>query len=237
MSDENSSILPAVSNSIYTPLPDLGLDYLELSIDSLLDDGLLQEIPIVKTVASVCKVGIGIHERNMILQLFAFIQELNSGSISPEKLRQHKEKLENNPQQFKKELGRITIILNSQIDTFQSKVLASIYSSFLNQEFDWNKFCELSEANRRIFVNDYKVMSRIYWSSQKTLGTHSSYQLDRLVSVGLMRNKNSTVAVISGGNALEPESDENDMLRYFELTSFGKLFCQSARSVLKPLSE
>ena len=237
MSNDSENFLPAVSDSIYAPLPDLGSDYLELGLDSLLKDGPLQEIPIVKTVASVCKMGLGIYERNMLRQLFSFTQELNSGTVSSERLQQHKEKLENDPKQFEKELGRITIILNSQIDTLQSKVFAALYGSYLNEEIDWEKFCELAEANRRIFVNDYKIISRIYWSTQKTPGTHSLYQLDRLVSVGLMRNKNKAVAVVSGRNTSDPESDEKDMLRFFELTAFGKLFCQAARSILKSLAE
>lgn len=237
MSSDNKELLPAVSDSIYAPLPDLGVDYLELGLDSLIDNSLLKDIPIVKTIASVCKMGLGIHERNMLRQLFAFVQELNSGVISPEKLRQHKEKLENNPKQFEDELGRITIILNSQIEPLQSKVFASIYCSYLNKKIGWDKFCELAEVNRRIFVSDYKSLARIYWSGSKSLGTKSLYQLDRLVSVGLLRNKNRAVAVFSGGTASEPASDEEDMLRFYELTSLGKTFCQAARNVLKPLSE
>ena len=61
MSNDSENFLPAVSDSIYAPLPDLGSDYLELGLDSLLKDGPLQEIPIVKTVASVCKMGLGIY--------------------------------------------------------------------------------------------------------------------------------------------------------------------------------
>lgn len=235
--DENKKILPAVSASIFEPLPDIGVDYLEIGLDSLLDTGPLQEIPIVKTLVSVCKVGIGWHERNMLHQLFAFIQELNSGDLSAEQLQKHREEIEQNPRQFEKELGRITIILNGQIDLLQSRVLGAVYRSYINREIRWDKFCELAEANRRIFANDYKVLARLNWTGMKRPGTSSLYQLDRLVSVGLLRNKNRVVAVWGDEDGSEAKSDEEDMLRFFELSAFGRTFCQSARTVLRPLAE
>lgn len=234
--NENEKILPALSSSIFEPLPDIGMDYLEIGLDSLLEAGTLQEIPIVKTIVSVCKVGINWHERNLLHQLFAFIQELNSGTITPEELQKHKDKIEHDPQQFEKELGRITFILTEQLDLVQSRVLAAIYRSYINQEIEWDKFCELSEANRRIFANDYKILARFNWSVAKKPGTNSLYQLDRLVSVGLLRNKNRIVPVFGGSDGSEAESNELDMAKHFELTSFGKTFCQSARTVLRPLS-
>lgn len=235
--DENEKILPAMASSIFEPLPDVGMDYLEIGLDSLLETGPLQEIPIVKTVVSVCKIGMNWHERNLLHQLFAFIQELNSGDIAPEKLQEHKERIEHDPQQFEKELGRITFILSEQLDLLQSKVLGAIYRSYIGQEVRWDKFCELSEANRRIFSNDYKILARLNWSITKKPGTNSLYQLDRLVSIGLLRNKNRIVPVFGSDDGSEAESNELDMLRHFELTSFGKTFCQSARTVLRPLAE
>lgn len=235
--NEDKKMLPAVSASIFEPLPDIGIDYLEIGLDSLLDAGPLQEIPVVKTLVSVCKVGMGWHERNMLHQLFAFIQELNSGELSAEQLQKHREKIEQDPQQFEKELGRITIILNEQIDLLQSKVFGAIYRSYISQEIRWDKFCELAEANRRVFVNDYKVLARLNWTGMKQPGTSSLYQLDRLVSVGLLRNKNRVVAVFGGEDGTDAESDEKDMLQHFELSSFGRTFCQSARTVLRPLAE
>lgn len=234
--DENKRMLPAVSASIFEPLPDIGMDYLEIGLDSLLEAGPLQEIPVVKTLVSVCKVGMGLHERNMLRQLFAFIQELNSGELSAEQLQKHREKIEQNPQQFEKELGRITIILNGQIDLLQSRVFGAIYRSYIGQEIGWDKFCELAEANRRIFANDYKVLARLNWAGMKRPGISSLYQLDRLVSVGLLRNKNRIVPVFGDDDGNDVESDEEDMLRLFELTFFGRTFCQSARTVLQPFA-
>lgn len=235
--DEDKKVLPAMAASIFEPLPDIGIDYLEIGLDALLDAGPWQEIPIIKTLVSVCKVGMGWHERNMLRQLFVFIQELNSGELPAEQLQQHRERLEQNPQQFEKELGRITIILNGQIDLLQSRVFGAIYRSYINQEIRWDKFCELSEANRRIFANDYKVLARLNWASTKQPGTSSLYQLDRLVSVGLLRNRNRVVAVFGDNDGNDAVSDEEDMLCFFELSSFGKTFCQSARTVLRPLTE
>ena len=235
--EENNNLLPAMKDSLYAPLPDLGIDYLELGIDAVMQEGPLREVPVVKTLVALCKTGVALHERNMLRQLLAFIQELNSGMVSSATLNAHREELENDSKQAEKELGRIAIILNGQIDVFQSKVFGALYGSFLNGEILWDKFCELAEANRRMFLADYKTLARMNWIKAKKPGVQSLYQLDRLASIGLLKNRSKTVAVFAGDDGSIPRSDDVEVLTHFEITSFGRTFCQSARSVLKVLSE
>ena len=234
--DENEKILSAMSSSIFEPLPDVGMDYLEIGLDSLLEAGPLQEIPIVKTLVSVCKIGMGWHERNMLRQLFAFIQELNSGAISPEQLKEHKEKIEQNSHHFKEELGRITTILNGQIDLLQSKVLGAMYRSYISQEFGWDKFCELAEANRRMFVSDYRLLAQFYQFGLSGTNVTNMHQIDRLISIGLLHNENR-IDTIKKDTSNYEESYDLSVSNDCGLTVFGREFCQASSSVLLTLSE
>ena len=74
---------------------------------------------------TICKIGYNLHERNLIKQTLAFITEFNSGSISQGKLNEHREKLEANPKEAEKELGRVLIILGNQVEQIQSQVWAA----------------------------------------------------------------------------------------------------------------
>ena len=100
-----SELVPALKDTLFSPTCEIIAEYAEIGIDALLDNEVLKGIPVVGTLSSLCKVGYNLHERNLIRQTLAFITEFNSGSISQEKLDEHREKLEANPKEAEKELG------------------------------------------------------------------------------------------------------------------------------------
>ena len=88
-----NDIVPEFNDSLVIDSSDIIGDYLELGIDSILENDSLKEIPIIKTFLSIGKITKNIRERNLIKNLVIFLNELNSGNIDKEKLNKHKEKL------------------------------------------------------------------------------------------------------------------------------------------------
>ena len=74
-------ISKSFADSLAININDLGIDLLEVGLDSVLDDGILKEIPVIKPIVGVAKVGLCLRERNLMIRLVEFINELNSGSI------------------------------------------------------------------------------------------------------------------------------------------------------------
>lgn len=168
----------------------------------------------------------------MIKQSFAFIKEFNSGNISQEKLETHREKLDNNSKEAEKELGRVLIILGSQVDKIQSKVLGSFYAAYIKKAISWEKFCELSEANRRMFISDYQILFKAAINDGIKLENRELYQVDRLISLGLLQNKNRQ------GGVIWLDTDEgSDKKKDSIVTSFGKNFYHNSPAALKKLSQ
>ena len=85
-----NEIVPEFNDSLVIDSSDIVGDYLELGIDSILENDSLKEIPIIKTFISVGKITKSIRERNLIKNLAIFINELNSGKINKEKLSRHR---------------------------------------------------------------------------------------------------------------------------------------------------
>ena len=110
-----SELVPALKDTLFSPTYEIVAEYAEIGIDALLDNEVLKGIPVVSTLSSICKIGYNLHERNLIKQTLAFITEFNSGSISQGKLNEHREKLEANPKEAEKELGRVLIILGGNV--------------------------------------------------------------------------------------------------------------------------
>ena len=126
-----SELVPALKDTLFSPTYEIVAEYAEIGIDALLDNEVLKGIPVVSTLSSICKIGYNLHERNLIKQTLAFITEFNSGSISQGKLNEHREKLEANPKEAEKELGRVLIILGNQVEQIQSQVLGSFYAAYV----------------------------------------------------------------------------------------------------------
>ena len=222
-----SNLVPAFRDSVFSPLGDPASEILEVGIDTVFENDALKSIPIVNTVVGLCKVGVNLHERNLLRQTAIFINEVRDGTISSEKLEQHRAELEHDPEKAEKELGRVLIILGRQIDDFQSKVLGSFYRAFVRGAILWEKFCELAEANSRMFSDDYLILEEAYHGDLKN-NKRELYQIDRLTSLGLLENQQRTGAAEDDRFSSQNQAliINNPTDKNVSLTSFGVTFCQ-----------
>lgn len=215
------SLVPSLRESLFSPTYELTGEFLEMGIDALLDSEALKAIPVVNTISTFCKVGYNLRERSLIKQTLSFIEGFNSGNIDPEQLEKHSQELQNNPSKQEKELSRVIIILGKHMEEIQSKILGSFYLAYVKGAISWEKFCELSEANRRMFINDYAILREAVNYGGITIDKRELYQVDRLVSLGLLQYKNRL-----GGVSVGRFEDAFKEEKHIITTSFGKTFYQ-----------
>lgn len=211
-----NEIVPKLNDSLVIDSSDIMGDYLELGIDSILENDSLKEIPIIKTFLSVGKIAKNIRERNLIKNLVIFLNELNSGNIDKEKLNRHKEELRQDHKKAEKELGRVLIILEQTIDNIKSSILGKLYKAYINQEMDWNLFVEFSEITNRLYVNDLSILLLIYNNQLSDTSNRSDlYRIERLNSLGVVGL--APKAIFIGTNASRQDS-------YITLNQIGKIY-------------
>src|SRR5699024_5263930 len=116
-------------------LSDACIDMAELGIDSLLDEGVFKSIPIVSVL-------------------------VGSGKTA-QKIEKYKNHLDSNPKYAEEELGRVIILLNSNVDLKKSELLAKFYRSYINGDIDWSTFCELSDITSRLFISDLHLLFEV----------------------------------------------------------------------------
>lgn len=223
-----NDLLPSFRDSILSPLSDPASELLETGIDMILESDTLKEIPIVSTVSAVCKIGINLHERNLLKQTFEFLRGFNDGSIDAATLEAHRLELEADPEKQEKELSRVMIILGKQVDDLQSRILGSFYSAFIKGAVSWNKFCELAEANSRMFSSDYSILAIAARENGINLADQELYQVDRLISLGLLSQSHRighAVFDVEGG-ALGLLNSSKPGVKDVIMTSFGLTFFQ-----------
>ena len=217
-------LVPAFDASLFNShISDIGSDYLELGIDSVLKDGLLKDIPIVGTIVSLGKLAHNIQDRNLLLQTLAFICELNSSTVTLEKYNEYRAKWFIDSRFKERELGYILIILNKNIDTIKSRFEAKFYSAYIDKMINWNEFCELCDITDRLFAPDIDTLKEAYNNNGVTEDMDISYRHDRLNSLGLLTNE----ARLHGSIFME-DLDSKEKLKIFELTEIGQKFCDIA---------
>lgn len=211
-----NKLLPALKDSLFMNFSEPCVDWLEDTLDSLINNEALEGIPILKTVLGLCKTGSAIYERNLMRQTVAFLLGLNNGSLTEEQITAYRERVFKNEKKTKQELERILIVLNQQIDVQHSHILGLFYRAYIDQKIDWNTFCELDEINRRMFTNDYDVLFNFEMLEETEMQQADHYRVDRLASLGLLQPMEGKQ---TWGDV------ENGSTKY-ELSSIGKIFYQ-----------
>jgi hypothetical protein len=229
-------LVSEIKDSLFNDdIQDLSTDITESVIDAVMEDGVLKEIPIIKSIIALGKTGVALRERNFLKQTISFIQGINEGNISQEKREKYQKRL-SDADIAEKELGRVLYLLDSQIENIQSKILGRMYLAYVKEEISWIKFCELSEANRRMFISDYDVLLRLSRNraAEQILDRKDRYMLGRLIGLGLLVEKESPAAERTPMQEFKRKlnsrnkSEANDVFRRFngdyQVTPFGKLF-------------
>lgn len=209
-------IIPSFASSLFDGSKDSIGDITELGIDSLLDDGVFKDLPIVSMLVGVKNTYQNIHDRNLLKQTLTFIKQFNSGSINQEKLNKYRDMLNTDSKKAEKELGRVLIILNSTIDMEKSQMLANLYKSYINEKINWNQFCEFAEIIKMFFLNDFNIIDLIYKHQITDTSGIEIYPIDRLTSLGIVNTVMKTIMISSN------TSSKSD--KYVNLTTIGQKF-------------
>ncbi|MGN0565231.1 MAG: hypothetical protein ACI4IU_00870 [Candidatus Limousia pullorum] len=215
-------IVPAFETTLFdSTLSDACVDMAELGIDSLLDDGVFKSVPIVSVLVGLGKTAQNLHDRNLLKQTIKFINTFNEKSITPAKLQKYKERIYNNPKFAEEELGRVLIILNSNVDLKKSEILARFYRAYVEEQINWDTFCELSEVISRMFVSDIKLLFAVYNKRVSDTSQCPVYQADRLIALGLL---DSAMKSMSIGSVSSSHTQ-----RYIQTNQLGNTFCDLSK--------
>lgn len=218
-----NELIPVFETSLFdTPLTDMGIDFLELGIDSILQDGLLKDVPIVGTIVNLGKFGQNVHDRNLLRQTLIFINEFHNNQVSEEKIIDYRTKLQN-PIFLEAELGRVMILLNKNVDTIKSIYEAKFYSAYVDKQISWYEFCELCDITDRLFVSDLDCLKDAYLNNGISVQDEVSYKHDRLISVGLLINETRL-----SGSVVFIDLDSPEQQNIMDLTPIGRKFCDIA---------
>lgn len=116
-------------------------DYAELALDAMLEDGVLQDIPVFGTIINLGKATFTISDRLVIKKIGKFLLPLND--IPADKRKKFAEDLEDD--QKRKEVGeKVILILDKQDDFVKAELVGEVFRLLILEEInkdDFNMLC------------------------------------------------------------------------------------------------
>lgn len=145
--------------SIYSPkLADISEDIAEVVLDSLLDEGVLKDLPVVGTIVKVFKGAMDIRDRVFVAKVARFLFQLSK--IPLEKRLLFKEKL-NADLKLRRKLGlTLTLLLDRLDDIEKPDFVAWCFNAYLNDNITIDAFRRISSAIDIAFIDDLKAICR-----------------------------------------------------------------------------
>lgn len=163
------NIVESTANTIVNYNLDIAIDFSEIGLDSLLDESILKEVPLIKAAYSIAKTGFAIREKHMLMKTLIFIDQLNKNGVSNENYIEYKKKLKAKDKFLMKELEHVLIIVDRYVELNKNKILANLYFNYIDKQIDWEQFQELSIIVDNIFLSDLPELENIFMKKAITM--------------------------------------------------------------------
>ena len=201
---QSLNLVPSLGKSLVGPLGNTVIDIGEVFLDTVFDEGILKEIPIIGTIASLTKAGISLRERNLAKNTYAFILGFKKQTLSEEDINNYRKRIAN-PKIAEKELGYALILLDKEVHYQKADILGRAYRNYVDGRITWEKFVEISESISRMFMADIDYLFRISKGTPMNFGVQEDELccLQRLEGIGVVSeiqpySKGSTLVLSEG---------------------------------------
>jgi hypothetical protein len=145
-----------------TNLPDVGIDIAELSIDHLIDNPVLQGLPIVNTFIGFIQLGANIHDRLFLKKIISF---LNGISQIDEAQRKKMIGKTDRSKKYRMKVGeKLLYILDSCKDYEGAERIAKLFAAFLAKQINYDQYLEASSIVAQISQKELNDFLRSYSS-------------------------------------------------------------------------
>ena len=166
-----SSLVTTIVNS---QIKDIGIDILEISLDSVLDEGVLKEIPIIGSLAKLYSVGSTIQGKIFEKKILKFLYETDK--ISDEKKAKFQAEIEQNPN-YRNQIGeKLLIIIDKIDDNDKSTIIGKLFRKYIEEEIDLDVFQRLASTIVNSFLPDLKILYKYKEKPQWRSFTSTSLQ-------------------------------------------------------------
>lgn len=154
------SLSETFSSEIIKTSLDLGIDFAEVGMDEFID-GALKEIPFVKTIYSLGKIGYSIKERFFVKKLLTFLQEFHTNQIDENTLEEFKIKFATDKKYKDKIVENLLVYTDAFLNIEKSKIFANLFYHYISGKYDWLYFIGLADCLNAINVTAFEFLKEL----------------------------------------------------------------------------
>ncbi len=202
--------------TLFNETEDLGIDLAEVTLDAFLKEGVLQALPLVRTIYTSEKIYVSVKDLILTKKVLVFSKKIQKKLISNSELKEHVELLKSDPVKLNKELEIILTYLDRQTKYTKAIILANFYLQYLAGEIEWDDFDFFAEVVDGISVYDLKVLKIVWDKSFIREG-------EKYNPVSLQRLRNHGLVEYHDGVAVQ--KDEIDSPYIASINEIGRYFC------------
>jgi len=146
-----------ISNSFEETLKDSNLQNVTIGLaetlsDSLLEDGLLKDIPIIGTIVGLGKTSINIIDLLFLKKIICFLSELDEVSINNRK--EMIDKIDSS-KKFRIKVGeKLLYIIDKCDDHENAQYVSKLFVGYLEGDIDYPDFLRGAKVIERIYIDD-----------------------------------------------------------------------------------
>lgn len=141
------SIVDSISK---TDLTDLSLEIGETILDSILEEGILKDIPVFSIFWNLAKTGISIKDKLFAKKIYKFLTELqNISQIERENFISEVEE----SQDYEAKVGETLLLIIDKCDDMKkSSIMGKLFSAAIQRQISYIEFLKLSSIVNRAFL-------------------------------------------------------------------------------------
>jgi hypothetical protein len=140
---------------INSDLQDVTVELAEISLDSLLKEGILKEVPILSTIIAFSKTALNVQDHLFLKKIIHFISEIKT---IPLKDRQKMIDEIDKSHKYKIKVGeKLLYIIDKTEDHKSAEIIAKMFVGFLKGKMDYNNFLKGAAIINNISYDDLET--------------------------------------------------------------------------------
>lgn len=208
---EEKKYIQPFAESVLDKTYDVSVDFCELGLDAIIESicasplpEIVKDIPIVKNVVCLGRVGIDAINTIRLKKQLTFINALRREQCDQKELERRKKALANGDKWIFKEIESLYIYLERCSGYEKARLHAKIYATLLNNEITYDDFYEFLQIIDMLFLEDLDQLKRIHEQDSNYIESKCC----RLLSVGVL---NGLISMYPGTSRIDK----------FEITDIG----------------
>jgi hypothetical protein len=140
-------------------LANIDIDLAEVTIDSIMNDGLLKDLPIVSSIVGLTKLGIKTRDFLLLKKILKFLTQLDS--TTNDERQKFIRDVETNETYNKKVGLALILILDKLEDLEKPEILGKLLTASIKGIIDYQTFLRLSYLIQKLFIPDLEYLRKI----------------------------------------------------------------------------